>query len=64
MRAGGVRLKPDGFAAVAHECLHKRPVAGPHIEDCTRRERSMQAGGKRGARAAQHGVPEAGEPAA
>ena len=59
VRPGGVRLKADGFAAVAREGLHEGPVAGSHIENGAWRQCPVQAPGQRGAGPAQHCISQA-----
>src|SRR4029077_8304643 len=63
MRSRSVWLKADGFAPAAHEGRSEGPVAGSHVENRASGEDLVQAVGQRRARAAQHLVPETGEPA-
>ena len=59
-----MRLKPHGVAAMTHECLDEGAVSRAHVEYRAWRQYAVQAVGERTAGAAEHGVPEPGEPAA
>lgn len=64
MRPGCVRLKTHGVAALTHESLDEGAVSGSHVEYRARRQPPVKTCGERTARAAEHGIPEPGEPAA
>ena len=59
-----MRFKPHGVAAMAHESLDEGAVSGSHVEYRAWRQYPVKTAGERAARAAEHGVPEPGEPAA
>lgn len=65
MRTGGsIRLRADGFAALANEGPDECPVACSDVEDWTWRQNVIQAAGERGTRTANYRISETGEPAA
>ena len=63
VRSGRVRLEADGFPPVPHEGVDQGPVAGSHVENRAGRHDAVQAIGKCRTCAAEHLVPDAGEPA-
>jgi hypothetical protein len=65
MRTGGsIRLKADGFAAVANEGLDECPVACSDVEDWTWRQNAIQAAGECATHTAKYRISQTGEPAA
>ena len=63
VRPGCVRLETDRFAPVPHEGVAPGSRRRRHVENRAGRQDLVQPIGERRARAAQHLVPEAGEPA-